>query len=122
MTETIMMIVGVAAYIGIPVALISGWTKWRNWGREWSGLGALSILGFLLGTASVLLALATILRGAWPYYDPLLLKIYKSGVLILLAGLALALLGSVRRHHLRWQAPILSLAMLALWIIWASAE
>lgn len=44
----------------------------------------------------------------------------RSGSADSLVALALSLIGSFRRSHLRWQALFLSAGMLVLWVIWAS--
>jgi len=112
----------IAGSISVPVALIAGWFRWSRWRRQWSGIPAFSSVGFLLGTASASLAMAAIAHGRWRYYDPVLLRIYGLGMLISLIGLIFSLIGSFRPNFLRWQAPLLSAAMLALWILWAAAE
>lgn len=122
MTQITLVLVGLAAYVCVPVAFISGWVRWPRWRGPWSGVTALSSLGFLTGTGSVLLAVAALAHGSWRYYDSRLLKIYGVGMLISLVGLVLSLIGSFRKSHLRWQALLLSAGMLVLWVIWASME
>ena len=43
--------------------------------------------------------------GGVPFYDPLLLRIYRWGALLSLAGTAFALIGVWRPGPLRWHAP-----------------
>jgi len=96
------------AYVAVPISLISGWIRWPRWRTQWSGLPAVSSIGFLTGSAPVLLALAALAHGRWEYYDPRLLKIYGLGMLISMAGLVFSFIGCFRRSHLRWQALLLS--------------
>jgi hypothetical protein len=121
-TETAFLATGILLCSAVPVILIWGWVKWtRKPGIE-RGMGAFSRLGFLLGSASALLAIGAILRGGWAFYDPLLMKIYLAGMLISSVALVCGLLGAVRPGPLRWHAPALSFGMLALWVLWASLE
>jgi hypothetical protein len=86
----------------------------------------LALAGFIVGSASALLALGGVLYGlaigGFPYYDPRRLRIYGVGLLLSLAGLVASLLGLARPSPLRWHAPALSLAMLGLWLLWMQAE
>ena len=87
---------------------------------------SLSLAGFVLGSASALLAIGTILyaitTGGFRFYDPTLLKVYRAGLLLALGGLVFALVGVWNRNPLRWHAPALSLGMLVIWLIWVSGE
>jgi hypothetical protein len=86
----------------------------------------LSLAGFALGTASIVLAIGALLyagaRGGFRYYAPTLLTSYKVGVLLSLGGMAFALGGIWKRNALRWHAPALSIGMLLCWLFWASGE
>jgi len=61
-------------------------------------------------------------RGGFRYYDPPLMKIYGIGILLSLSGLLAGLGGVWKKNPLRWHAPVLSLGMLLLWVLWASSE
>lgn len=121
-----LVILLISVYLGAPVVLFMGL---RRWLRRPSPQGLLSIFplaGFVLGSASAVLAVGTVLHaltaGGFRLYDPTLLKIYRAGVLLALGGFALALIGVWGRNPLRWHAPALSWGMLVLWLIWASGE
>jgi hypothetical protein len=58
----------------------------------------------------------------FPYYDPLLLRIFRAGVLVSLAGVGFGIGGVWRASPLRWHAPTSALATLVFWIMTASGE
>lgn len=123
--EQLLLSLSIAAYIVVPIVFITGWIRWRRRPQGDPTLG-ISFIGFMLGSASALLAACSILiaflGGGFRYYDPVLLQIYRIGILLSLGGLVCAAIGAFRRSILRWYAPILSLGMLALWFIWSAGE
>lgn len=116
----------IAAYVAAPVLFITGWIRWARHPQPRDIVPVLALAGFVVGSASALLALGGVLYGlaigGFPYYDPRLLRIYGAGLLLSLAGLIVGLLGLARPSPLRWHAPVLSLAMLVLWLLWMQGE
>lgn len=116
----------IATYIAAPVLLITGWTRWARLPQPRDIIPMLALAGFIVGSASALLALGAVIYawsiGGFPYYDPRLLRIYGVGLQLSLAGLIVGLLGLARPSSLRWHAPILSLAMIVLWLLWMQGE
>src|SRR5581483_5658041 len=114
----------ILAYIVVPVVLVTGWVRWRRQPR--GPALKISFIGFVLGSSSALLAACSILfaflGNGFRHYDPVLLQIYRMGILLSLGGLACAVIGAFKQNILRWHAPILSLGMLALWFMWAASE
>jgi hypothetical protein len=86
----------------------------------------LSLAGFLFATASGLLAVSSVAYsfgiGGFRYYDPHLLKIFRCGILLSLAGLVLGISGVWRPSSLRWHAPASAAGTLVFWIMVASME
>lgn len=123
--ERLLLLLLISAYIAVPVVLVTGWIRWRRRPSGDPGL-RISLIGFVLGSASALLAACSILvaflSGGFRYYDPVLLQIYRIGILLSLGGLVCAAIGAFRRSILRWHALVLSLGMLALWFMWAAGE
>ena len=123
--EWLLFSFSIVAYVVVPIVLITGWIRWRRRPQGDPTLG-ISFIGFMLGSASALLAACSILvaflGGGFRYYDPVLLQIYRIGTLLSLGGLVCAAIGAFRRSTLRWHAPILLLGMLVLWFLWASSE
>ena len=78
---------------------------------------------FTLGSASVLLwifvGLWALVRGGFPYYDPVLLRMYGLGALLGLAGFVISFPG---KGKLRWPACGIAGLMTFLWIAAATAE
>jgi len=58
----------------------------------------------------------------FPFYDPTLLRIYRSGALLSLGGIILGLFGIRRANSTRWHGPASAFAMLFFWIVAASGE
>jgi hypothetical protein len=83
-------------------------------------------IGFVLATASAVLAVSTVIYahhiGGFPYYDPRLLRIYRWGALLSLTGMAFALGGVWRRGPLQWLAPVCTFGTLLYWFGAASGE
>jgi hypothetical protein len=67
------------------------------------------------------IAYSVVIRG-FPYYDPLLMKIFAWGILISLGGFVLSVGGVWRPNSLRWHAPVSAACMATFWIMMASME
>jgi hypothetical protein len=113
-------------YLLAPAMLVWGWIRWTISRRELGRPFFLSFIGFLLSTASGLLAVslivyAMLIRG-FPFYDPMLLHAYRWGILLAVGGIVLGLTGVSAPNALRWQAPLAGFGMLAFWMIAAAGE
>lgn len=117
----------VVVYGGLPVLLVWGWWRWAR-GRDQQRhiASVLSLAGFTTATSSSLLGFGSIVYaraiGGFPFYDPLLLRIYRWGALLSLAGIALSIAGVKRPGVLRWHALALSLWALFFWVLTAAGE
>jgi hypothetical protein len=83
-------------YFVTPVALIWGWTRWARQPRQRTVPALLSLIGFVLATASAILAVSSVAYAQvhhFPYYDPL-----------------------------RWHALICGLGTFAFWLLAAEGE
>jgi hypothetical protein len=114
------------AYLCAPVALITGWIQWARRSRAKTAFSRFSFIGFSLGTASAIFAIGSILygtaAGGFSHYASALMRIFDVGLLLSLAAFISAICGIWRRGLLRWHAPVLSLAMLLLWLSWIAGE
>src|SRR6266849_6435770 len=113
------------AYLAAPVLLIWGWLRWIKLPILRSTPSILSLIGFVLATVSGLIAASTLAYAQihrFPFYDPLLLRIFRLGALLSTGGLAFGLAGVWRPSSLRWHAPASGFAMLTFWIVAASGE
>ena len=128
MSTSVSVIIGILialGYLVAPVTLIWGWIAWAAQAKSYTAPAVLSFLGFSLATSSALLACSTIVYAQFhhfPYYDPLLLRIFRLGILLSLGALISGLIGMGKRNSLRWHAPISGLATLAFWIMAAVGE
>jgi hypothetical protein len=112
-------------YVVAPVSLAWGWARWAVQPKLRTVASILSLTGFVLATASAMLAVATTAYAQvhrFPYYDPLLLRIFGWGTLLSLVGTFFAICGLWRKSSLRWHAPVSALATLAFWIMAAAGE
>jgi hypothetical protein len=98
-----------------------GWIRWWHDKGPRSLISTLSFIGFVLATTSALLAVLTVIRG-FPYYDPLLLRIYGLGALLSFAGSVFAMIGVARRGPLRWHAFACAMGTLLFWFVSAALE
>jgi hypothetical protein len=100
--------------VGLPFAIVWGWVRWKRRPLARGVPPALLLIGFNLATASVLVGASSIVYahviGGFAFYDPLLLKIYRLGVLLSISGTLFASLGVRRSGPLRWHALCCSLA------------
>jgi hypothetical protein len=109
----------VAVYVALPPGMAWAWIRWSRQKQPWTPCSILSLISLTLATASGLLAFWSLVYahavGGFPFYDPLLLRIYRWGGSLSLAGIACAISGVWRPNPLRWHAPACSTGMLLFW-------
>jgi hypothetical protein len=107
MSYVLPILFALGAYVGLPTVLVAGWVRWFR--RRQTGVVWPSLVGFSLGTASAILAAGAILyaraAGGFPSYDPSLLRIYRWGLLLSVAGLIFGAVGLRWSSSIRWYAP-----------------
>lgn len=112
--------INVFAYLVGPVTLIWGWLRWSTRPKPRNIPSSLSLIGFVLASASALVGVASVVYAqiihGFSFYDPRLMRILRWGVLLSLSGLAFGLSGIWRPSALRWHAPLCALGTLAFWI------
>jgi hypothetical protein len=116
----------IAINIVLPAVMIWGWVRWTKREKQWTVLSILSLIGFVLATASGLLAISSFLYsraiGGFPFFDPLLLKIYSWGALLSAAGIIFAMVGVLRPGPVRWHALVCAMGTLIFWLGAAAFE
>jgi len=128
MSTSVQIIVGTLAVLGYvlaPVLLIWGWARWAQRPKSRTLSSILSLLGFILASASALLALSAIVYArihGFRFYDPLLLKIMGVGFVFSFCSLVFGLSGIWKASSLRWHTPVSAVAMIAFWLLAASME
>jgi hypothetical protein len=129
MSTSIQVVFGVLialSYLVSPIMLIWGWARWVGQPKLRAVPSILSLIGFIVATASAMLAImsvayAHVIHG-FPFYDPSLLRIFRWGFLLSVAGIVFGISGVWRRSSLRWHAPACALGTLAFWILAAECE
>jgi hypothetical protein len=113
-------------YAALPGVTVWGWVRWWKRSQPRTPFAILFLAGFALATASGLLAIAATLYaravGGFPFYDPSLMRIYRWGALLSLAGVVAAILGVWRPSPLRWHAPACATGTLLFWFVSAMGE
>jgi hypothetical protein len=125
-TQVIFGILFGFGYVVAPIMLIWGWARWLGRPKQRSIPSILSLIGFVFATASGLVAVASaayaqVIHG-FALYDPLLLRMFRTGSLLSLAGILFGIGGAMRPNSLRWHAPVSAAGMLALWFVAALGE
>jgi hypothetical protein len=108
------------SYLVTPVALIWGWARWTRQPKQRTFPAMFSLIGFCFVTGSAVIAFSSLAYAQvqhFPYYDPLLLRIFRWGSLLSLAGIVFGIGGVWRPGPLRWLAPISGLGMFAFWFL-----
>jgi hypothetical protein len=125
--EILFSVLVVCAWIVTPIVLIWGWVRWMKNPKSKAVSSIFSLLGFLLATSSALLAISSVtyahtLHNGFPFYDPLLMRIYRWGALLSTAGFCLGIGGVWRKNSLRWLSPISAFGTLVFWLLAAEGE
>jgi hypothetical protein len=124
-TEAMFAILIGLGYLVSPVTLIWGWKRWVGQPKLRTVPSVLSLVGFIFATASALLAVSSVAYAQvhhFPFYDPLLLRIFRWGTLLSLAGILFGIGGIWRPSAIRWHAPLSGIGMLAFWVLAAAGE
>ena len=125
--ESVLVVVAaVGFYVGLPALMIWGWARWFSRTQPRTLPSILSLIGFTFATASGLLGVSSVLyahvRGGFPYYDPLLMRIYGWGGMLSLSGIVFGIGGVWRPGPVRWLAPVCSVGTLLFWFASAMGE
>jgi hypothetical protein len=107
-------------WVAAPASLIWGWVRWIMAPKHRSITSVLSLIGFLLASASALLAISSIIyvqeMHDFRYYGPLLVKIFRVGDWLSVGAIVFGIGGVWRSNSLRWQSPVAAVGMLAFWL------
>jgi hypothetical protein len=124
--QIVAMLIIACVTIGLPFLMVAGWFTWVRKKQSVTVSSILSAIGFTLGSVSVVLATSTVLyahtiRG-FPYYDPMLLGIYRTGFMLSFLALGCSFGGFWYPSVVRRHALVLSGGMLLFWIFAALSE
>lgn len=125
-TQVLFGVLVATGYFVLPIALIWGWARWTNLAKLRTAASILSLAGFVLATASALLAVSSIAYGqlihGFRFYDPGAMRIFRWGFLLSLGAIVFGLGGVWRPSSLRWHAPAAAIGTLAFWLMAAECE
>jgi hypothetical protein len=106
--------------------LIWGWARWINHPKLRTVPSILSLTGFVLAMASALLAVSSIAYAqvihGFRFYDPLLMRLFRWGILLSLGAIMFGVGGVWRPSSLRWHAPVAAIGTLAFWAMAAEID
>ncbi|HEY6348878.1 MAG TPA: hypothetical protein VI636_05650 [Candidatus Angelobacter sp.] len=126
MLESLSIVLYLVITLAVPTLAIWGWVRWARSVQPRTPSSTISLIGFALSNVSAALAIATAVyaqvSGGFSYYDPVLIDIYGTGLLLSLGGLACGLVGLLRPNPLRWHAPVCCVAMFVFWLLSAVRE
>jgi tellurite resistance protein TehA-like permease len=124
--SVVVFLLATGIWIVLPAVMVWGWVRWAKRTKQRTLFSILSLIGFAFATISALLAISSVLYahviGGFPFYDPLLLRIYRWGFLLSLSGIAFGISGIWRSSPLRWHAPACAGGKLVFWIVAAMGE
>jgi hypothetical protein len=124
--QSILRLLGLTIYLALPVGIVWGWFRWTKRRQYRTRSSILCLISFTLATASALLAFSSLVYshaiGGFPFYDPLLLRIYRWGGLLSFAAVTFAVGGVWRPSLLRRHASACSTGMLMFWFAAAIGE
>jgi hypothetical protein len=116
----------IALNIALPAVMIWGWVRWTKREKQWTVFSILSFIGFALASVSGLLAISSSLYalkiGGFPFFDPMLMRIYRWGTLLSATGIIFAMIGVWKLSSLRWHAVISAAGTLMFWFASATGE
>ena len=102
------------AYLVTPLALLAVWIRWLKRTDARTPATTPSLISFALASSSALLAAFTLAQfHHFGFYEPVLMRIYGTGVVLSCLSAVLALFGLWRRNTLRWYAPACAVGTLA---------
>jgi hypothetical protein len=115
----------ILAYVVAPASLIWGWVRWVKRPKLRTVNSILSLMGFLLATASALLAISMVAYAQvhhFGFFDPLLVRIFRWGLLLSMAGFVFGVGGLWRKSTTRWFAPAGAIGTFAFWVLATAGE
>lgn len=126
MNQAIFVLFVLGICITLPTIMIWGWARWIKHREPRTTFSTLSLVGFVLGTVSGLLAIAATLYAriivGFSFYDPALMKIYRWGALLSFAATVFAIIGLWRPSSLRWHALVCAVGTLVFWLAATAGE
>src|SRR5882762_5209053 len=124
--QVFLFVYAVGIYFALPLAIFAGWIRWVKRRTPPTLFSVLSLVAFGLATCSGLLAMSSVIYahaiGGFHFYDPRLLRIYRWGGMLSLAGIVLGAVGCWRYSPLRWYAPLCAFGMFVFWGFAAMGE
>ena len=123
----IMLLVVVGGiYVAVLLTTAWGWIRWAVSTYPRTSSSIMSLIGFALATASLVLAISSSIYAheihGFPFYDPLLMTIYRTGGFLSLVGIVFSAIGVRKENPLRWHAGICAVGTCLFWFGSAMGE
>lgn len=127
MSASVKVFYGLLIILGIvgPIMLTWGWIRWIMQSEKRTLAAILSLIGFLLATASALVAVSFITVVAFHgvyNLDPLWPSVFNFATWLSLAGVVFGVGGVWRPSLLRWHSPVSAVGILAFWMLLFSLQ
>ncbi len=110
----------ILSYGVLPVMLVWGWVRWCKRPKLKTMPSIISLVGFILATASAALAVSSLVYAHFLHFsdglDPVLYRMFGSGMWISFAGILFSVSGACWQSSLRWHAPVCAVGTLAFWM------
>jgi hypothetical protein len=110
----------ILSYGVLPLMLVLEWVRWCKRPKLRIMPSIISLVGFIFATASAALAVSSLVYAYFLHFsgglDPVLYRMFGSGMWISFAGILFGAIGAWWQNSLRWHAPVCAIGTLAFWM------
>ena len=122
----VLLVVVGGIYFAALLATAWGWIRLAVITYPRTPSSIMSLIGFTFATVSLMLAISSGIYAheihGFPFYDPLLMRIYRTGGCLSLVGIVFASIGVRKQNPLRWHAGVRAVGTFLFWCFSAMGE